>query len=145
MANIRGEIEMANERAAARLARTPVAISARYDARAGRVIVDLGSGLSIAFRPRDAEGLEQATPKSLSRIEISPSGLALHFPLLDADLYLPAILEGFLGSRRWMAAHMGSIGGRATSKRKKIAARANGKLGGRPKKSSAVSRTQLTR
>jgi hypothetical protein len=39
----------------------------------------------------------------LSKIEISPSGLGLHFPAIDADLYLPALLDGFLGSRRWMA------------------------------------------
>jgi hypothetical protein len=36
-------------------------------------------------------------------MEISPSGLGIHFPRLDADLYLPTILEGFLGSRKWMA------------------------------------------
>jgi len=145
MANIKNEIDAANERAAARLARTPVAKAAHYDQRIGRVIVDLSSGLSIAFRPRDAEGLERATPQSLNRIEISPSGLGLHFPRLDADLYLPALLEGFLGSQRWMAARLGQRGGRATSRRKKIASRANGKLGGRPRKSSGVTRTQLTR
>jgi hypothetical protein len=58
----------------------------------------------------------------------------LHFPALDADLYLPGLLQGFLGSRRWMAAQLGKAGSRATSAAKTAAARANGKLGGRPKK-----------
>jgi hypothetical protein len=47
--------------------------------------------------------LEKATPAQLEPIEISPSGFGIHFPKLDADLYLPALLEGFLGSRKWMA------------------------------------------
>ena len=98
------EIEAANERAAARLSRTPTATAARYDRRIGRLVIDLSSGLSIAFRPQDAQGLEPAKPEQLTRIEISPSGLGLHFPAIDADICLPGLLEGFLGSRRWMAA-----------------------------------------
>jgi hypothetical protein len=56
------------------------------------------------------------------------------FPKLDADLWLPALLEGVFGSRRWMAARLGARGGKAKSKAKARAARANGKLGGRPRK-----------
>jgi hypothetical protein len=74
----------------------------------------------------------------LSAIEISPSGLGLHFPALDADLYVPALLEGFLGSRHWMAEQLGKSGGQARSHAKTAAARANGRLGGRPKKVADV-------
>jgi len=98
------------------------------------VVIELSSGLSIAFKPQLAQGLEHATPDQLRTIDISPSGLGLHFPALDADLYLPGLLQGFLGSRRWMAAQLGTAGGRAKSAAKTAAARANGKLGGRPKK-----------
>jgi Protein of unknown function (DUF2442) len=128
------EIEAANERAAARLSRTPTATAARYDRRIGRLVIDLSSGLSIAFRPQDVQGLDRAKPEQLTRIEISPSGLGLHFPAIDADIYLPGLLEGFLGSRRWMAAQLGKAGGSAKSRAKTAAVRANGKLGGRPKK-----------
>jgi hypothetical protein len=38
----------------------------------------------------------------------------LHWPRLDADLYLPALMEGVIGSRRWMARVMGKAGGRST-------------------------------
>jgi hypothetical protein len=86
------------------------------------------------FSPRDAESLEKATPAELETIEISPSGLGIHFPRLDADLYLPALLEGFLGSRKWMAARLGATGGRSRSAAKRKAAKKNGRLGGRPKK-----------
>ncbi len=123
-----------HERAEARLSRTPSATAARYDRRIGRLVIDLSSGLSIAFRPHDAQGLERAKPEQLTNIEISPSGLGLHFPALDADLYLPSLLARFLGSRRWMAAQLGKAGGIAKSAAKTAAVRANGKLGGRPKK-----------
>jgi hypothetical protein len=132
------EFQAANRRAVARLRRTPVATAVRYDRRIGRIVIDLSSGLEVAFRANDAQGLEHAKPSELSKIEISPSGLGIHFPLLDADLYLPALLEGFLGSRRWMAAQMGKAGGKVSSKAKAAAARRNGKLGGRPRKLKEV-------
>jgi hypothetical protein len=128
------EFQAANRRAVARLRRTPVATAVRYDRRIGRIVIDLSSGLEVAFRANDAQGLERAKPSELSKIEISPSGLGIRFPLLDADLYLPALLEGFLGSRRWMAAQMGKAGGKVSTKAKAAAARRNGKLGGRPRK-----------
>lgn len=139
------EIEAANRRAANRLSKTPTATAARYDPSIGRLVIDLSSGLSIAFRPQDAQGLEQATLEQLTEVEISPSGLGLHFPALDADIYLPGLLEGFLGSRRWMAAQLGKAGGSATSRAKTAAVRANGRLGGRPKNVDSHGRTALTR
>ncbi|MFO1292864.1 MAG: DUF2442 domain-containing protein [Rubrivivax sp.] len=133
MATHDDEFTEADARAARRLAKTPTAVSARYDRRIGRVVIELSSGLGVSFDPHDAQGLQQARPQDLRAIEISPSGLGLHFPALDADLYLPALLEGFLGSRAWMAAAMGKAGGRRSSEAKAAAARANGRLGGRPK------------
>lgn len=124
----------ATRRADERRRKGPVATAVRYDEQAERIVIDLGSGLSISFHPQDAQGLEQARPEQLADAEISPSGLGIHFPQLDADLYLPALLEGFFGTRRWMAAEMGKTGGKAASEAKTAAARANGKLGGRPRK-----------
>ncbi|MGO8855482.1 MAG: DUF2442 domain-containing protein [Steroidobacteraceae bacterium] len=134
MADHKEEFEAANERARHRRSRTPTVTAARYDKRIGRLVIDLSSGLSITFRPQDAQGFERAKPAQLAKIEISPSGLGLHFPAIDADIYLPGLLEGFLGSRRWMAAQLGKAGGSVTSRAKAAAVRANGRLGGRPKK-----------
>ena len=132
------DFEAAAKRAALRVKKGPVAVAARYDATAGRVVIELDSGLEIAFRPQQAQGLETATPADLSEIEISPSGQGLYFPAIDADLYLPALLEGFLGSKAWMAARMGQAGGSATTQAKQAAARANGRLGGRPRKKAVA-------
>ena len=127
-------VEAANLRGAAKKASFPAAVAVRYDRRMSRIVISLASGLQIAFAPRDAQGLENAHPADLIDAEISPSGLGVHFPKLNADLYIPALLEGFLGSKRWMASQMGKVGGKASTDAKTAAARENGKLGGRPKK-----------
>jgi hypothetical protein len=128
------EFEDADKRAQRRRDIGPSAVAARYDRRSKRIVVRLASGLDVAFAPQDAQGLETATPDQLAEIEISPSGLGLHFPKLDADLYIPALLEGFLGSRVWMAARLGARGGRARTAAKIAAARSNGRMGGRPRR-----------
>jgi len=132
------DVKVANARGQALLASTPTAVTARYDRRVGRVVIALSTGLEIGFKPHDAQGLEEARPAQLADIEISPSGLGLHFPQLDADLYLPALLQGFLGSRQWMAQAMGKVGGKAVTPEKAHAARANGRLGGRPRKAKPL-------
>ena len=101
-------------------------------------MIHLSSKLIVSFSPEDVEGLEHAKPLQLAKIEISPSGFGIHFPALDADLYVPGLLEGLLGSRAWMASRLGQIGGRSRSKAKKRALKANGKLGGRPPKAESI-------
>jgi len=110
------------------------AVSARYDHRTARVVVNLNTGVQVVFPPRLAEGLADAPTADLAEIEISPSGLGLHWPKLDADVCVPALLQGVLGSKRWMAAELGASGGRARSRAKAAAARENGRKGGRPRK-----------
>jgi hypothetical protein len=78
--------------------------------------------------------LQDATASQLEKIEITPSGFGIHFPKLDADLHVLGLLEGFLGSKKWMAARLGQIGGKSRSRAKRAASRSNGKLGGRPRK-----------
>lgn len=111
----------------------PKAVSARYDRRVSRIVIGLDNGLELAFPPRLAEGLEQATPAELSEIEISPLGDGLHWPMIDVDLHVPGLLNGVFGSKTWMARTLGAAGGRARSARKASAARENGRKGGRPR------------
>ena len=122
----------------AELREGPTAISARYDGRLGEIIVRCSTGLGLLITPSETQGLAGASVADLSEIEITPSGLGLHWPRLDADVYLPAILGGFTGSEAWMAAHLGGRGGRVISPSKAAAARENGRLGGRPKKARRV-------
>ena len=114
------------------------AVSTRYDRRRSRVVVALDNGVELAFPTRLAEGLAGASPENLADIEISPAGLGLRWPLLDADLYVPALLRGVFGSKSWMARQLGAEGGRARTVAKVAASRENGRKGGRPKKAATA-------
>ena len=131
-------IQQAEQRMRDRLASTPHAIAARYDRRVSRVVVTLSNGLELAFPPHMAEGLADAKPADLAVIEITPAGLGLHWPRLDADLYLPTLLQGVFGSPRWMAGLLGKSGGLARTAAKVAAARENGRRGGRPRKRATL-------
>jgi hypothetical protein len=123
--------EAATARGRRILARGPVAVAARY-AR-GRIVVELDNGCTFAFPVALAQGLAGAPKVDLEVIEITPAGIGLHWPKLDADLHVPSLLRGALGNRQWMA-RIGRAGGLATSEAKAIAARKNGAKGGRPPK-----------
>ncbi len=112
------------------------AVAATY-AR-GMVVVSLSNGASFAFPPHLAQGLAQASTKDLSQIEISPLGTGLHWPKLDADFTVAGLLAGVFGSKAWMREHAARAG-RVRSPAKAAAARANGALGGRPRKAAVAS------
>lgn len=133
-------IQKAEQRMRKRMESTPRAIAVRYDRRASRIVVSLSSGVELAFPPHLAEGLADAKSADLATIEITPTGLGLHWPKLDADLYLPALLEGVFGSPRWMAGLLGKSGGVARTAAKIAAARENGRKGGRPRKLTPAGR-----
>jgi hypothetical protein len=114
-------------------------VAVRYDAVSGRVIIDLNTGVQFAIPPALVEGLSGASEKDLSEVEISPTGLGLHWPRLDADVYVPALLQGVFGSPSWMAAQLGASGGQVKSDAKAEAARRNGQKGGRPRKAAGGS------
>ena len=95
--------------------------------------VKLDNGCAFEFPTEQAQGLAGAKASELQTIEISAAGLGLHWPKLDADLYVPTLVKGMLGTKRWMA-EIGAAGGKASTEAKAEAARANGRLGGRPRK-----------
>jgi hypothetical protein len=132
MAITKEQFKAANKRGVATIARGPVALAARHDARRALIVVSLEGGCEFAFPTTLAEGLADAPRSKLSKIEISPNGLGLHWPLLDADLYVPGLIEGTFGSGRWMQ-QIGKLGGSTRSAAKAKASRENGKRGGRPK------------
>jgi len=138
MAITRTDKERAEKRMQALMKSTPRAVFARYDRNSSKIVVSLDSGLELAFPSDLAEGLTNAKPLDLAAIEISPTGLGLHFPRLDADLYIPGLLEGVFGSPSWMARVIGQKGGASKSRAKQSASRKNGKLGGRPRKVAAT-------
>lgn len=124
----------AEERMQEELSHQAKAVRARYDRRRSRVVIALDNGLELTFPAHLAQGLEHASSDDLSDIEISPTGLGLHWPKLDADLYVPSLLVGIFGTKRWMASQLGAAGGRVRSEAKAASSRENGHRGGRPRK-----------
>jgi hypothetical protein len=129
----KAELDRAIERTR-RLGEQPLAAEVEYKPEPGLdlFILKLTDGSRRAIPREDLQGLQKGTPEQLAQIEILGGGTGLHWPALDADLYVPSLLQGIYGNRQWMA-EIGRRGGLAQSTAKKKAARANGKLGGRPR------------
>ncbi|HTZ83176.1 MAG TPA: DUF2442 domain-containing protein [Candidatus Acidoferrales bacterium] len=124
---------------ARRLRGEPVVNEVEYMSGSGLdlLVLKLSDGHRHVIPREDLQGLESATTDQISHIEILGGGTGLHWPDLNVDLYVPALLRGISGNRQWMA-KIGRRGGEATSPAKKKASRANGKLGGRPTRSTAA-------
>lgn len=104
-----------------------LAVSARYDRRGRRVMIALNNGAVVGFPLASLPGLECATPDELGHIAVEGGGYGLHVACLDADISVPQLLSDQLGSTVMKRALV-----RAN------ASRANGRLGGRPRKSQAA-------
>lgn len=126
------QIEAARIKGQLALVVEPRAVSARYDRRLDRMIVELTNSCSFTFPPRLAQGLETASADELETVEILGRGYGLHWEALDVDLSLPGLMAGLFGTRTFMARRAGQ----ATSVAKAAAARTNGAKGGRPRKSA---------
>src|SRR4051794_7345166 len=66
------KLAAANARGRKRLRTTPHAVAARYDGERDRIVVELSTGVEVAFPPHDARGLETAKPENLAEIAIDP-------------------------------------------------------------------------
>lgn len=124
------QIAIANERGRAVRETQPHAAAVRYDAKAGRVIVDLTNGATFAFPPQLVEGLHDASLADVAQVEVIAAGFGLHWEALDLDYTVPGLINGVFGTAKWMAAKAG----RTSSPAKAAASRLNGAKGGRPRK-----------
>lgn len=131
---INRQIEEATERTRQEDNSEPRAVRAYYDVAGGRIMVELRDGCLFGFPPSLAQGLQDATPEQLAEVRVEGAGHGLRWEALDADLNIPGLLAGRLGSARWMGAQLGHRGGKSSSVAKAAAARENGRKGGRPRK-----------
>lgn len=126
------EIDAAIERAKL-LDREPLAKQVQYVPRFKLLIVELTNGRRLALPIEDLQGLENAAAKQLQNIEILGLGTGINFPDIDVGFYVPSLIEGVYGNRRWMS-ELGKRGGSAKTEAKRAASRQNGAKGGRPRK-----------
>lgn len=130
------EIAAAVARGNKRLASEPLAVSARYDVRNDRIVIELNSGFLLGIPRRLLEGLEKATPAQLKRVEILGPGTAIAWNAPDVGFSIVGLMRGLVGSPTWMK-ELGRAGGSARTAAKAKAARANGAKGGRPARQAA--------
>ncbi|PPD54924.1 MAG: hypothetical protein CTY12_02125 [Methylotenera sp.] len=86
------QVEEANLRGVATKKAFEATISVQYDRQTGKIVITLANGVSIVFAPTLIKGLEGAAAEDFEDAEISPSGLGIHFPKIDADLYVPSLV-----------------------------------------------------
>ena len=113
----------------------PKAVAVKYREHVDVIALRLATGVELLIPRKLLQGLENATLEQLSKIEILGPGTSLHWEALDVDHYVPSLIEGVFGNRRWMS-EIGKLGGAARTDAKRIAARKNGRKGGRPKRES---------
>jgi hypothetical protein len=130
------EIDAALERAK-RHANDPLAQTVEHIPTLRLLIIGLSNQRRLVLPIEDLQGLGNATHQQLQNYELLGLGTGISFPDLDVDLYVPALIEGVYGNRRWMA-QLGSRGGKAKTEAKRQAARRNGAKGGRPARAVAV-------
>ncbi|MCY7394410.1 MAG: DUF2442 domain-containing protein [Leptolyngbyaceae cyanobacterium CAN_BIN12] len=97
------QIASAREEAAVYSLVEPRAEAAYYDRDSGRIVIHLQHGAIFSFLAELGQGLAGASPNDLAAVEVTPSGIGLHWETLDADLSVPALLNGIYGNAAWMA------------------------------------------
>lgn len=126
--------DVAEARGEQMLASEPRAKAASYDRVAGKVVLELANGCTYIFPVKLIQDLNGKSADDLSEIVVDGAGFNLHWPILDVDLYVPALVSGIFGTRAWMNRELARVAGRSTSPAKAAAARSNGAKGGRPRK-----------
>lgn len=130
------ELKAAEARGRKMLKTEPHATAARYDRATGRVVIELANGCAYAFPAQLVQDLQGASHADLSPVEVDGVGFNLHWPALDVDLFVPALVSGIFGTRAWMARALARSPGPVASAAKGATERTNGARGGRARKTA---------
>jgi hypothetical protein len=136
---IQAQIDAARRLQRAERAAGRVAVSARFDSKTQRVIVEMSSGLFFGSPRKLMSELTAATDRQMARVEIDELGSGLIWDELDVQISVIGIILEALGEQVVKAA-AGRASGMVVTEAKAAAARRNGAKGGRPRKTGTRSR-----
>jgi predicted TPR repeat methyltransferase len=77
-------------------------VRATYSDRTGRFLLHLEDGVTHSIPRKLLQGLAEAEPSALSKIEILGRGTGLYWPALDVAHLVAGLLAGVYGSAKWM-------------------------------------------
>jgi hypothetical protein len=133
------QFEEATKRSRETLLASPKAKAVSYNAKSKRIVIELENGVSAIIPVGLIEVLQNASNEQINDVEIAVEGLYLRWMSLDEDLFVPNLLQGVFGTKKWMDSlkeHLskaGRKGGNSRSETKRAASARNGKKGGRPR------------
>jgi hypothetical protein len=114
----------------------PRAVSARYDRRRKRIVVELIDGCTFMFPPELAQGLAGASAEELSDVRVMGPGFALGWDTLDAHFSVAGLMAGRFGNNAWMA-QLAERRSRKAAKPKATPTRTGDKKASRPRKTGS--------
>ena len=114
----------------------PRAVSARYDRRRKRIVVELIDDCTFMFPPELAQGLAGASAEDLSDVRVMGPGFALGWDKLDVHFSVGGLMSGRFGNDKWMA-QLKKRRSRKATKGKASPTRANGRRASRPRKTGS--------
>lgn len=131
------EFETATRRGEESLRTEPHAKAVRYDAKSGRLIIDLTNGCVFAIPTDLIQHVRDMPSEEIAKVRLLGSfGSALEWEDADIHFSVAGLVAGHFGSQKYMDSQWASRAGSVTSPAKAAAARANGAKGGRPRKSA---------
>lgn len=133
----------ATKRGAEKLARLPKAVSACYDGKSKRIVLEMQNGVMLLVPVHLIQGLQTGDEKALSDFDLVMQGSQIHWHDLDVQFYIEDLLKGVFGTPEWMKsfrknqAETARKGVSRKSEAKADSSRENEEKRGRPPKRAA--------
>lgn len=99
---IKRQIAQATKRGEERMRRDPLATAVRYHKPDRSVVIETNKGVTLTISVDRLQGLQDASDRDLSKVEILGPGVAIEWPAIDQQFSVTGLLSGVFGNETWM-------------------------------------------